>query len=447
VEKSNSHRKGGEAFFSTGPGESVICLQEGWNLQKANRGRTVLPVRTRASDTDVKRITGNTRERREIMKVKSLQKQLMAAIAMVLVAAIALSSATYAWFVNNAQVTATNVNVQAATAYSLLISHEIGTNEAWGTTTALTALTNKLTPVSTTGEINDKAITLTAKDGDTAAVGIGDGTTVAVGDVRFTAGTKWENSYMTEFSEVSKDSKTADATDNDTSKYFYTEEVYMKAAQASKLFLNANGIKIVWTKSGDTTASTLSISEFMDLPVVTAAEGSTLTDAQKTYNENLASAKALIKTLRVGFTITKYTDGDTTKDVTSRNFFEYQLVDDYIESANAVNTTVGSNSSAEGLTKAVQASTGTVADISADSSTMSGKTIMDYAASGSETSMVLTADQTDKDKLADLAVNEVIKCDIYVWMEGCDYDTVAANINSFSGTGLTGLQFGFCLGE
>jgi hypothetical protein len=40
---------GGEAFFSTGPGESVICLQEGWNLQKANRGQTVLPVRTQAS--------------------------------------------------------------------------------------------------------------------------------------------------------------------------------------------------------------------------------------------------------------------------------------------------------------------------------------------------------------------------------------------------------------
>jgi hypothetical protein len=37
--------------------------------------------------------------------------------------------------------------------------------------------------------------------------------------------------------------------------------------------------------------------------------------------------------------------------------------------------------------------------------------------------------------------------DIYIWMEGCDYDTVAANINSFSGTGVSGLQLGFCLGE
>jgi hypothetical protein len=36
--------------------------------------------------------------------------------------------------------------------------------------------------------------------------------------------------------------------------------------------------------------------------------------------------------------------------------------------------------------------------------------------------------------------------DIYVWMEGCDEDTIAANINAFSGTGVSGLQLGFCLG-
>ena len=347
---------------------------------------------------------------------------------MVVVAAVALSSATYAWFVNNASVTATNVNVQAATAYSLLISQD---QSAWGTTTALDALTNKLTPVSTTGEINSTEITL-----DTT--GIKDGKKVAVGDVRFTAGAKWENSYMTEFAEVSKESVTATADGSSTSKYFYTEEVYMKAAQASKLFLDANGIKVVWTKNGESTPSTLSITQFMALNTV---------DGEDAYNAKLTSAQALIKTLRVGFTITKYDGGVTTGTVTDRKFFEYQLVNDYINSANAVNTTVNSSSAAEGLTKAVKASDGSVATISASSSTMNGKTIMDYAANGSGTAMVATDEQSGKDKLADLGVNEVVKCDIYVWMEGCDFDTVAANINSFSGTGLTGLQFGFCLGE
>lgn len=47
------------------------------------------------------------------MNVKALRKQLMAAIAMVVVAAVALSSATYAWFVTNNKVDATTTNISA----------------------------------------------------------------------------------------------------------------------------------------------------------------------------------------------------------------------------------------------------------------------------------------------------------------------------------------------
>lgn len=56
------------------------------------------------------------------MNVKAIRKQLLAAIAMVIVAAIALSSSTYAWFVNNTTVTAEGMTVQATTDASLLIS-------------------------------------------------------------------------------------------------------------------------------------------------------------------------------------------------------------------------------------------------------------------------------------------------------------------------------------
>ena len=45
--------------------------------------------------------------------VKALKKQLMAAIAMVCVAAIALGSSTYAWFVTNNKVDATTTNISA----------------------------------------------------------------------------------------------------------------------------------------------------------------------------------------------------------------------------------------------------------------------------------------------------------------------------------------------
>ena len=47
------------------------------------------------------------------MSTKSLKKQLMAAIAMVLVAAVALGSSTYAWFANNTTVTANTMNITA----------------------------------------------------------------------------------------------------------------------------------------------------------------------------------------------------------------------------------------------------------------------------------------------------------------------------------------------
>ena len=47
------------------------------------------------------------------MNSKAIKKQLMAAIAMVVVAAVALGSATYAWFVSNNQVTATTSTISA----------------------------------------------------------------------------------------------------------------------------------------------------------------------------------------------------------------------------------------------------------------------------------------------------------------------------------------------
>ena len=72
------------------------------------------------------------------MNVKALRKQLMAAIAMVVVAAVALSSATYAWFVSNNQVTATTtqISAQSNAAYLLI---EAGSKTTTNSTTSDTA--------------------------------------------------------------------------------------------------------------------------------------------------------------------------------------------------------------------------------------------------------------------------------------------------------------------
>ena len=55
------------------------------------------------------------------MNVKTLKKQLMAAIAMVCVAAIALGSSTYAWFVSNNSVKATTTSISAQSNSAYLV--------------------------------------------------------------------------------------------------------------------------------------------------------------------------------------------------------------------------------------------------------------------------------------------------------------------------------------
>ena len=59
------------------------------------------------------------------MTVKALRKQLMAAIAMVVVAAVALSSSTYAWFASNNTVSAEGANIAVTSdVATLLISRD-----------------------------------------------------------------------------------------------------------------------------------------------------------------------------------------------------------------------------------------------------------------------------------------------------------------------------------
>lgn len=86
------------------------------------------------------------------METKALKKQLGAAIAMVLVAAIALGAATFAWFVNNNAVTATGADVSTSSAVPNLCITSTGK-----TTDSMTAAEDnpsKLYPVSTNDAAN-----------------------------------------------------------------------------------------------------------------------------------------------------------------------------------------------------------------------------------------------------------------------------------------------------
>lgn len=84
------------------------------------------------------------------MNSKAIRKQLLAAVAMVLVAAVALGSSTYAWFVASGTVKAEGMKVQAQSEGGLAIRWAGSDSELWGTTaSAKMSTASKLLPTST----------------------------------------------------------------------------------------------------------------------------------------------------------------------------------------------------------------------------------------------------------------------------------------------------------
>lgn len=101
------------------------------------------------------------------MNSKAIRKQLLAAVAMVLVAAVALGSSTYAWFVQNSEVKATGMAVQAQAEKGIEITYK-GSN-TWGSVATSSAGTDALYPTST----NDVTNWYHAKaDASTASTGV-----------------------------------------------------------------------------------------------------------------------------------------------------------------------------------------------------------------------------------------------------------------------------------
>ena len=85
--------------------------------------------------------------------VKALKKQLVAAIAMVLVAAVALGSSTYAWFVTNNKVDATTSTISAqSNAAFMTIENGLTGASLVDTTSVTTAVTTKPLYPATFGE-------------------------------------------------------------------------------------------------------------------------------------------------------------------------------------------------------------------------------------------------------------------------------------------------------
>lgn len=375
------------------------------------------------------------------MSTKALKQQLIAAIAMVLVAGIALASSTYAWFVNNATVTATGAEVTASTAYSLLISKENGTD--WQTTKPL-ATNSGLTPVSTIGT------RLQSNKNDLKTFS-GSSGTGSKGDIRFVASNAWLNNKVVNYDEVGKTSTT---TSTATDKYYYTDTVYLKAGQASDIALDSTTTGLVWTEADGRTTNFYTFATFL---TQTGTSGT-----NPTYDAKLAKAQALVKTLRVGLQVTNITGKDADAIATARaasstsSFFVYQLSDTNF-TTNVSTTTQGD---ANGVTAAIGpmdtetdtvVASGSTPNLNIDGNNTLGfangssvPVIADKMVAGSSTAIATLG---SADNLASVVANDIVQVDIYIWMEGCDYDVIAANLNEFNSANIPSIQFGFCLAK
>ena len=379
------------------------------------------------------------------MGIKQLKQQLFLAIAAVLATAVALSSATYAWFVTNTTVVATGASVEASTVYSLLISNN-GTD--FQTAVPLDTTQKELVPVSTVGSVETS---------DRTAISATDQTATEKFDLLFVKSNQWENNYVKNYIEVGKNSVVSG-----DKVYYFTDTIWLKAAQSENVYLEKGGTGVAWAlfdTEHDAPYATTTKFSFVDF-LKTGAEDVVKTTATTpkavTYNANVDKARAMLKTLRVGLILTHDVGGVETLD--SVNI--YQLVADPINSANSAITTSGEGG-ADGITRAAGVTitgssyiTGAESDsgysgakLASVANYVAGRGIPlleDCAIQGSETGLV--HDGGVKPLISNTIANIPYQVDVYIWMEGCDEDTVSANIDSFNLGIFTGLQLGFCLG-
>ena len=113
--------------------------------------------------------------------VKALKKQLAAAIAMVCVAAVALGSSTYAWFVTNNKVTAQTSNIKAMS-NAAFMSIEYGKTAVGSTTIASTDWTDNIELFPAEVQNNSDAPKFVTAYGTSVSDGAKKGDYIEVGD-------------------------------------------------------------------------------------------------------------------------------------------------------------------------------------------------------------------------------------------------------------------------
>ncbi len=129
---------------------SIPCLKDG-QATSNTKARAPLPGFSRV-------IWDEWGKKGVRMDTKALKKQMGAAIAMVLVAAVALGSATFAWFVSNNKVTATTSNIAAQSNSAYLVIDKVATSKTSSSAVTSEVKKKELYPAKTEKSQDGKAV-------------------------------------------------------------------------------------------------------------------------------------------------------------------------------------------------------------------------------------------------------------------------------------------------
>lgn len=194
------------------------------------------------------------------MNVKSLKKQLVAAIAMVVVAAVALSSATYAWFAANDTVTANGMSVTATSDVTFLMikQGEVEIDAIRGaklTTDAAANTTAALLPTAHEAIANQTAAKSAAN---------------------------WYYKYSTDpavYGGSGKESDKKTIAEGDIGKYILVNEFSLGLAEGSNEIQNIKVGDVTLTTAGDSAVKVLVVSDTAAEEFGTTGTGSTTLQA------------------------------------------------------------------------------------------------------------------------------------------------------------------------
>lgn len=338
---------------------------------------------------------------------KTLKAQLTTAIAMMVIAVVALSSATYAWFSITANPSVGQINVEVKAADGLLLSElDVEKTDAPDYPAAWkTNITPDMINASATQPMVGKLLTAKISDVSTVAATLKAGT---IFDAKLD-----DNGMPNEYINLgAMPAYNASALVKDAYDYQYVKFTIW--------FQGAAGRTVSLKGPADTSAA---IDDISDIGLTESyVVGLSYDSTGQAYSPLVDSANAksyIASTVRVGFV--PY-DGKDTTVIWEPN------------SGIHVAATMRNENEAAGYVVGQAKLDGALAVATAGDASGAG-TLATYANQGSvdfvDEFAMYDSDLID---LFTLDSNGYMKCDIYIWVEGADTDTINAVANSYFGT-------------